>query len=205
MSASVVPTRAARLHLIRQVSLAHHAVELLSSKEAALERERMRLAGHASRTEQRWQEQMNEAARWLLRSRMLGCSEELDRLVETGNATTTIEVAWQSSMGVTYPEGIDCTFASAPVVSSTAALLPTIEAEREALRAAAEHAAMHAAVARLDGELVSTRRRRRAIEDRLLPRLEEQQRSLEVHLDEEDREEALRVRLASSERLAGSR
>lgn len=201
MSATPTPTAAARLRLIRQERLALHAVELLSGKEAALERECARLSGHASRTEQRWRERSEDAATWLLRSRMLGCTNELDRVIGTGSATADIDVTWQNSMGVTYPGDARCAYGAPPALFSTAALASTVDAHREALAAAADHAVMSAAVARLHTELVATRRRRRAIEDRLLPRLSSERHALEIHLDEQDRDQALRVRLASKQRM----
>ncbi|MEZ5230700.1 MAG: V-type ATP synthase subunit D [Acidimicrobiales bacterium] len=92
---------------------------------------------------------------------------------------------------------MSCTFPEPPAVYTTAAMAPTIEAHRQALRTAAEHAAMSSALERLQSELVATRRRRRAIEDRLIPDLAAERQALEIHLDEEDRDQALRVRLAA--------
>jgi vacuolar-type H+-ATPase subunit D/Vma8 len=62
--------------------------------------------------------------------------------------------------------------------------------------AAATLAAAAQATRRLDSELAQTRRRRRAVEDRLLPDLLEARHRLDLHLDELDREEAQRVRTA---------
>jgi vacuolar-type H+-ATPase subunit D/Vma8 len=49
----------------------------------------------------------------------------------------------------------------------------------------------------LTQELVDTRARQRAIENRLVPRLTEALRSLEARLDEFDREENLRLHWAA--------
>jgi V/A-type H+-transporting ATPase subunit D len=82
--------------------------------------------------------------------------------------------------------------------SATAALGPTTEAFGRALEAGAAHASAQAALERLDRELGATRRRRRAIEQRLMPDLEASLHRLDVELDERDREAAVRGRLAAA-------
>lgn len=191
-------TRAARLQLAGRIELIGHAVELLRNKEKALERERVRLEGYASRAEQRWRSAYEESAAWLVRARLLGGSDELAALVRTGPSPATVTTDWQVSMGVTYPGGVECDPGPRPRLGSTAALPPTVDAFREALDAAAQHAATSAAVRSLDIELADTRRRRRAIGDRLLPRLHTELHGLDLHLDEQDREQAMRVHLAVS-------
>lgn len=54
------------------------------------------------------------------------------------------------------------------------------------------------AVAIVETELAATRARQRAIENRWVPRLEEELRMLEVRLDELDREENVRLRWAAA-------
>ncbi len=193
-------SRAERLRLLGRAELARHAADLLHSKETALERERVRLEGHAVRADQNWKRQCLDATTWLLRARMMGASGDLAALARHPVAAATIDAQWQRSMGITYPGSVDCVPAPAPPVVSTAALAPTTDAYRRALEAAAQQAATSAALQRLDAELADTRRRRRAIEERLLPRLEAELHDLELHLDEQDREEGLRVRLATQRR-----
>jgi V/A-type H+-transporting ATPase subunit D len=100
------------------------------------------------------------------------------------------------SMGIRYPGSVSCDPGPEPVVASTAALRPTIAAYRDALEAAAQHAAATAALHRLDRELAATRRRRRAIEEHLIPGLDDDIHRLDLALDEQERDEALRVRMA---------
>ncbi len=188
-------TRAGRLRLVARHDLATHASELLHSKEEALERERIRLEGHAKRAQEEWIRACRVATSELVRARMLGASAELARL-HAGN-TASVTPDWQASMGIVYPGGVDCVPGPRPTVTSTAALRPAIDAYRVALAAAGPHAAASAAVERLDAELAATRRRRRAIEDRLRPALSSALRELDQHLDELDRDEALRVRMAA--------
>lgn len=192
-------TRAGRLRLVARLELARHGVDLLHSKEEALQRERTRLEGHVARTRNQWEQSCTDAAAWLLRSRAMGASEELASIVAFGSNPATVTAHWQASMGITYPGDVDCTPGTEPTVTTTAALRPTIDAYRIALTVAAEHASTTAALRRLDAELGNTRRRRRAIEQRLLPDLEEALRDLDLHLDEQDRDEALRVHIATKQ------
>jgi V/A-type H+/Na+-transporting ATPase subunit D len=190
-------TPADRLRLIHRLELTRHASGLLHSKEEALERERARLEGHASRSLDDWAACCDEASQRLARARMLGASDELARLVAVGAPPASVEPDWQTSMGITYPGGVECTPGEPPPVTSTAALRPTIDAFGDALQAGARHAAATMALRRLDHELADTRRRRRAIEDHLEPSLERLVHELDLRLDEVDRDEALRVRLAT--------
>ncbi len=191
-------TRAGRLRLVARHDLATHAAELLRSKEEALERERVRLEGHANRAHDEWIRACRAAASELVRARMLGASGELARLHAASRASVTPD--WQASMGIVYPGGVDCAPGLRPAVTSTAALRPAIDAYRAAFAAAGPHAAASAAVDRLDAELAATRRRRRAIEDRLSPALASALVELDQHLDELDRDEAMRVRMATQRR-----
>lgn len=195
-------TRAGRLSLVARLDLVRYASGLLRSKEEALERERVRLEGHAARARDEWVRRCAEATAELVRARMLGASGELSLLVAAAVSTASFEPDWQTSMGIAYPGSVECQPGEQPAVVSTAALLPAIDAYRRALRAAADHAAADAAMHRLEAELAGTRRRRRAIEDRLQPDLERLVHELDLHLDELDREEALRVRTATERREA---
>jgi V/A-type H+-transporting ATPase subunit D len=198
---ATIPTRAGRQRLLARLELAERAGDLLRSKEEALERERVRLRGHDARAREEWRRRWRDAVAALLRAAALGAGGELDRVsTEPVAAPAAVTPDWQTSMGITYPGSVRCDPGPLPPVTSTAALLPAAEAYRRALEAAAEHAATSAAVRRLDDELAATRRRRRAIEEHLQPTLDAARRALDLHLDELDREEALRVRVAAGRR-----
>lgn len=195
-------TRAGRLRLVARLDLAHRAVDLLRSKEEALQRERIRLEGHASRAEAEWRRRCREASDWMVRARTLGASDEISELIDRGPSPANVTTRWQTSMGIVYPGSVECTPGDSPTLASTAALGPALDAYRRSLEAAATHAATGAAVRRLDAALAATRRRRRAIEQRLEPGLEAALHELDLHLDELDREEAVRVRIATSSKGA---
>jgi vacuolar-type H+-ATPase subunit D/Vma8 len=115
-----------------------------------------------------------------------------------------VDINWQTSMGVTYPGTVHTTPGSTPEFTSTAALTPTRDAYAAALDAATEHAAARAALQRVEAELADTRRRRRALEQHLVPRLQSELRRLDLILDERDRDAALRTQLAVGRRGTAS-
>jgi vacuolar-type H+-ATPase subunit D/Vma8 len=204
MTAQGTTSGAVRLELMGRLELARHASELLHGKEQALQRERVRLEGHAQRAGEQWTGSFGQAATWLQRARSLGGSDELADLPRTA-ASVTID--WQTAMGITYPGDVECVPAHQPGLLSTAAMAAAMDAFHVTLTHAATHAATSAALARLDSELSATRRRRRAITERLIPRLDAELGALELHLDEQDREEALRMHLATGrdERVPGGK
>lgn len=199
MTASVA-THADRLRLLREIALARRAVDLLHNKEEALERERVRLRGHAARAAERWEQAWVDAAVAATRARMLGAGPEIDRFAGRASGAATVTPEWSRSMGIEYPGAVTCEPVRAEPLGSTAAMLGAASAARAAVLAAAEAAAADEAVRRLDRELASTRRRRRAVDEHRLPMLESKVHELELRLDELDREEALRIRTATTRR-----
>lgn len=193
-----VRTRAGRLRLLARRDVAGRASELLQSKEEALERERARLEGYARRAGDEWRVSIDTVHDALVRARMLGGCDEIDRVSVDQPARIVID--WQTSMGIAYPADVDVERGRGFAPVSTAALRPVIDCAGTALDAAVRHAAASLAVRRIESELVATRRRRRAIDDRMLPSLDAQLHRLELHLDELDRAEAMRVRLAIGRR-----
>jgi len=196
--------RAGRLAVLSRLDLARHATNLLHNKEEALKRERTRLAAHTERSHAEWDRLYAEAAGLLLRARAMGASDRIRDLVISGPDSATVETAWQMSMGITYPGRISCHPTTPAHLSGTAALVPAIEAYQRALTAGAQHAATTTALDRLDDEIVNTRRRRRAIDDHLIPRLDTELQKLNLALDEQDRDEAIRVRLAANRKVRSS-
>lgn len=197
MSSSVA-THADRLRLLREIELARRAVDLLHNKEEALERERVRLSGHAARATERWEQAWSEVTAAATRARMLGAGSEIDRLARRTQRAATITPEWSRSMGIEYPGAVTCAPVRAAPLTSTAAMVVAAAAAHVAVLAAADAAAAGEAVRRLDRELASTRRRRRAVDEHHLPTLESQVHELELRLDELDREEALRIRTATT-------
>jgi V/A-type H+-transporting ATPase subunit D len=202
MTRRVAPGRSGRLLVRRRLAMSERAGELLHQKEEALRRERVRLRGHASRTQADWENSCTEVDRSVARVRLLGGAMELHEIAVAPGNGASVTCRWQTAMGVEYPGDVTLEPGPAPPAVATAAFGPAIDACRAALVAGAEHAAAALAVARIDHEMAETRRRRRAVTDRLVPRLREQLRRIEIELDESEREEALRTRLAVDRREA---
>ena len=70
-----------------------------------------------------------------------------------------------------------------------------------ALAAGVRHAAVEAAARVLEAEEQATRRRLRAVEDRLIPRLHEALVAVQLTLDEEEHEDGVRLRWAARRRV----
>jgi V/A-type H+-transporting ATPase subunit D len=196
MSAEASTDRAARLRLQSRLDLTGQAIELLHSKEEALQREAIRLRGHARRAAADWAEGTAAATTWLLRARALGAGPGPDG-PSRPQEPATVTLDWRHSMGVTYPGSLSCRPGTGTPPVATAALGPAARAFAEALRAGAASASAGEALRRVESELAATRRRRRALERRLQPRLRARLHRLDLALDERERAAALRTRLAT--------
>lgn len=195
MPARPPPGRAGRVWLAERVEVAQRAVELLEHKQQLLRREHRRLAELAERTERDWQARSAEADTWNARSLVAGGRDELRRIAPTvGPAQVRLD--WTNQAGATYPSAAAVQLAAPPAVSGTPALTRAAAASRRAVDAAVQRAAATAARGRVDAELAATIRRLRAIRDRWLPRLHAQLDTLDLRLDEGEREEITRLRWA---------
>jgi V/A-type H+-transporting ATPase subunit D len=198
------PGRAGRLWLMARLRSARLAADLLERKLRILRTEQQRFAMLTRRTGERWRADWLAADRWGVRGALLGGQREV-RLSTTA-APAEVEVAWASVMGVRYPAGADC---RAPEPSDadrgpgTAALVEATTAYRAAMTAAVAHAAAEAARRTVDAEVAATRRRRRAIADRWIPRLETALRELTAELEETERAETVRLRWAAAHARPG--
>lgn len=193
------PGRAGRLWLLHRIDTARRGYDVLDEKRQALLREEARARVSAAEAESAWAASSSEARRWLLRASVLAGERplRLARLYAGGPAE--VELTWRNTLGVVHPAAADLSLPparrSAAFVGSSAVVLAA-EAHRRALEAAARLAVAQESHARVAAELERTVRRLRAIERRWLPRHEGALESLELRLDEEEREEALRLRWA---------
>jgi vacuolar-type H+-ATPase subunit D/Vma8 len=197
MSTAITTGRAGRLRLRRQLSAAERASELLDRKARILAGELDRLELVAKRTGAEWERCAGHAAVWLGRCAALDGQRGL--AAAAPSAPAVVDVEHRGAMGVDYPVHVTVTPPDEPARPGSSALAYAVTAHREALEAAVHHAVATRAVAVLDAELAATRTRQRAIDNRLVPRLEGALRTLEVQLDELDREENVRVRWASTQ------
>lgn len=201
----VPPGRAGRLWLRHRLAVAQRGAELLDQKLRILRGERRRLALLVERTGAAWEAASQEAETWLLRGVLLG-GQRAVRLARNG-APADVEITWAQLMGVHYPADATCSVPepdpSAPPASN-AALVAAREAHHRAVDAAVQHAVAEGAVRVLEVEEAATRRRHRAIEDRLLPRLREALAQVQLGIEEQEHADAVRLRWASA-RIAGRR
>lgn len=190
---SVPPGRAGRLWLVRRLETARRGADLLDRKLRILEGELARLQSVAAESAALWEQRQAEARVWLLRAAVL-TGERAIRLADDGQ-TAEITVQYTTTMGLRYPDQVACAIPDAATWDS-----PVIggvrRAHRAALAAAARHAVAAAAATTVETEVRTTRYRLRAVQDRWIPRLEQALTEVTFALEELEREDAARLRLA---------
>jgi len=190
---TVPPGRAGRLWLTRRLQVARRGADLLDRKLRILQAELARFRDSEARTAAEWDRCCADAERWLLRASMLG-GERAVRLAADGQPAT-VTIPYTVTMGVRHPASPACVIpASATWDGPT--LAPTRQAHAAALEAAARHAAAAEALRVIETEVLATRYRLRAIEDRWIPRLEEALAEVTFALEEQELADAARLRLA---------
>lgn len=205
MAEPVPPGRAGRLWLRGRVAFARRSLELLDRKRQLLRRELTGLAQVRQEAHARWVTSCAEAERWGVRAAALGGASDVALAAASVGGEARVEVPWRNTMGVLHPDDPRCMLPSlspAEGAAGSAAVAPAAAAYREALEAAVAHAATEHSYRLLDAELRATERRRRAIEHRRLPALEEALHRLELRLDEFEREEGVVIRWAQGRRAA---
>lgn|SRR5512135_341292 len=199
----VLPGRAGRLRLRRQLAVANRGADLLQQRLQILRREEQRFQLLVERTEQEWARSCREAERWTLRAALSGGQRGL-RQASPG-VPVRAEVRWSSTMGVSYPETVRCTIPEPPrtTAASGVATPEAQHAAAAALEAGARHAAAEAAVRILQAEVAATRRRLRAVTQRRIPELTRALAAVDVGLEEQEREDGARLRWALDQRTGG--
>jgi V/A-type H+/Na+-transporting ATPase subunit D len=196
------PGRAGRIWLRRRLAVAQRGADLLDRKLRILRLEQQRYQLLAQRSAAAWTEAHREAETWLLRAALVGGERAIRLAADRVDAEVTI--TWTTTMGVSHPVRASCRIPERQLTSPTpdsTALVRAVAAYATALRAAVDHAVASAALRVVDAEVVATRRRVRAIDDRWIPRLTEAQRVLQFAIDEQEHEDGVRLRWAASRRL----
>lgn len=200
------PGRAGRLWLQHRISTAEHGAELLDHKLRILRTEREQLALQQDRMADEWATASREADMWLLRGVLLGGQRSV-RLAAAA-APAEVHILWQQSMGVRYPAEATCTVPDPSpdaLPTGNAALVAARDCYRRAAQAAVAQAALETAVRVLEAQETATRRRLRAIEDRWIPRLRQALTELQFKLDEDEHNDAVRLRWAAGNRTGADR
>ena len=191
---SVPPGRAGRIWLVRRLDTARRGADLLDRKLRILQRDLTRLQAAAAETASEWERCRADARAWLLRAAVL-CGEQAIRLADDGQVAD-VRVSYATTMGIRYPATAACTLLPATTWDSPV-LARVRQAHRAALEAGARHAAATAAVRMLDDEVSATRYRLRAVQDRWIPRLEQTLADMTFAIEELERADAARLRLAA--------
>ena len=194
---TVPPGRACRLWLTRRLAVARRGADLLDRKLQVLQHELDRRRNSASRAAEEWERRQADADSWLLRAALLGG----ERAIRLAAADTFAEVtiSYAATMGVRYPAEATCT-TPPPAGRDGPALAAAREAHCVALAAAVQHAAAAEALRVVEGETVATRYRLRAVRDRWIPRLEQALAEVTFTIEELERADAARLRLAARAR-----
>jgi len=191
----VPPGRAGRLWLQRRLETALRGADLLDRKLRILQAQLDQARESAAQTSTEWRRRQAEAETWLLRAALLGGQRAI-RLADDG-LLAEVTVTYTATMGIHYPAGATC------VIPPTAAwdgpaLAGARQAHRAALAAAVRHAAAAEAERVIEAETLATRHRLRAIRDRWVPRLEQALAEVTFAIEEQERADAARLRLAAS-------
>ncbi len=200
---SAPPGRAGRLWLGRRLAAARRASDLLDRKLRILEARLRDLSEVAQRTEDEWRLLSREADQRLLIAAALGGERSLRLATGLGEAdaavgyAVTVGVRLPSSGQYQPPPGPD-PWAALPVAQAR-------DAHRAALGAAIRHAVAAGAARVVEAEAIATRYRLRAIRDRLIPGLEQASIEAALAIDELERADGARLRLAGQNALRSGR
>jgi V/A-type H+-transporting ATPase subunit D len=191
--------RAGRTWLVERLRVAERGVELLDGKLRVLQREQRRYRLRCEHTAAAWAAACRDAETWALRAAVLG-GRRAARFA-TPAEPVDVAVTWTVVMGVRHPAMAQVRGGEPAVTDagpSNTALARAGTATRQALAAAAEHAVVLAAVRRLDAEVLATRRRLRAVQDRWIPLLTEALHQVEQDLEDLEQAEGSRLRWAAA-------
>jgi V/A-type H+/Na+-transporting ATPase subunit D len=190
------PGRAGRPWLVHRLEVSRRGAELLDEKFRALLRERVRLEPVAAAARAEWERTAREAERWLARAAMMGGERQIS-LAAAAARPAAVTVRWRAILGVPCPSETSVAPAHPQELMELgggAALLSAAVAHRRALEAAVQVAAAEEALRRIDAALHATRLRRNAIQRNWIPAHEEALRTLELTLEELEREDGARLR-----------
>jgi len=191
---AIPPGRAGRLWLVRRLAVARRGADLLDRKLRILQSELARLTDVTARTGADWDTCQHAARTWLLRAAVTG-GERAIRLADDGQLAD-VQIGYATTIGIRYPATATATM---PAVSTwdSAILARTRQAHQAALAAAVQHAVATAAAARISQEVRATQYRLRAVQDRWIPQLEQALAEVTFAIEELERADMARLRLAT--------
>jgi V/A-type H+-transporting ATPase subunit D len=197
MALRIPPGRAGRTWLVGRLEIARRGAELLDRKRQALLREQARVSNEADAARRAWRDAAERAELWSARAAVLDGAGRLELLARHVDQPATLEVRRSNLMGarllsldaVDVPEPLPVS-----ALGGSSAAVIAARACGEATQAAARWAVSEHAEHELSAELGRTARRLRGLRDRWIPDLEAALADLNLVLDENQREQAARVR-----------
>jgi len=187
--------RVGKVRLEGRLQTAQRGSDLLNRKQRIMSDELERLQLQADSFRKEWEQQAGVAALWLARASALDGQASI--LAASPRKSATVEIHWGGAMGVTYPEVVACQFPVAEMVGGSSALFYAVASHRAALSAAVKQAAIQRALLLLSTALAATRTRQRAVENRWIPKLDNELKLIHRKLEDQELEESLRVRWAA--------
>lgn len=203
MPSLVPPGRAGRLWLLARLASARRSAELLDQKRRLIRNELERLEARHRGAAEEFDHAYRMAATWGRRAMLLGGAADVAHAATPLIGQASVEVPWESTMGVMFPGEPRCWTPSMPpldAAASNAAVAPAASAYRDALESGVRTAAAESALRLVRSELAETERRLRAIEHHRIPTLERNLHDLDIRLDEIEREERVITRWATQRR-----
>ncbi|MGA7987577.1 MAG: V-type ATP synthase subunit D [Candidatus Dormiibacterota bacterium] len=195
----VPPGRAGQVWLRRRRATAARGVDILTRKQHLLVEERAHRSPHADAARAAWTNACADAERWCSRALRLAHQAQIPLVAAQLQTAASVDVEWRNVMAVAIPISATCRLPDGTMPSGSggsAATDQAVAALGVAVEKALEHAAIQRALANIDAELLQTRRRLRLLERRRLPQLDAALAASGERLEQNEREDILRLRWA---------
>lgn len=197
MALRIPPGRAGRTWLIGRLEIAERGADLLDRKRQVLLSEQARVRAEAADALRAWNDAARRASLWSDRAVMLDGAARLELLTQHVRGEFSLELSWSMLMGARLPRVEALAIPDPPPLSSLGGGSASVMAARacgDAAHAAVRYAVAQRSEGELADELARAARRLRALRARWIPQHERALASLDLALDENQREQAARVR-----------
>jgi V/A-type H+-transporting ATPase subunit D len=206
MAEQASPTRTELLQRRAQIRLARQGADLLKGKREALVREFLNELRRFTAEREAMRKAIAEASQALMRALAVDGPETVRSVAIASRRPVHIELAERNIWGtrvVDVVNGVESRPATGrrdTAIGSSARIEDTAERFEEALRLIVRVAPMDRKMQRLADEIRKTTRRVNALEQRLLPSLQEQVNYIRGVLDQREREDIFRLKRLKKKR-----
>jgi V/A-type H+-transporting ATPase subunit D len=200
MTTDVKPTRAEELKLKEKIELAESGHSILEKKRDSLIHSFMELVDEAKDVQEEQTEAFIHAQEELSKAIAFEGSERLESIATAIDQTPQIELESRNLMGVKVPdiksENVRRKLHERgfSVLSSTSRIDETISAYEELLEKVIEFAETETGLIKLLDEIEKTKRRVSALEEKVIPEMQESLNYVSQVLEESEREETFRMK-----------